>query len=64
MTAHSEKKFRVRLLRISPTLTAMSLVLAVAGCSLLPEMPEMPEMPDMDEMMEDMPDMDKMMEGL
>ena len=45
MRKHSEGNKKTGLMRTAPAITCTTLALALAGCSMMPEMPEMPDVP-------------------
>ena len=47
MSEHQMGNQARRMGRLPSTLTALALVLALSGCSMMPDMPDLPDMPDM-----------------
>ena len=47
MSEHQMGNQAPRMGRLPSTLTALALVLALSGCSMMPDMPDLPDMPDM-----------------
>ena len=47
MSEHQMGNQARRMGRLPSTLTALALVLALSGCSMMPDMPDLPDIPDM-----------------
>ena len=46
MRRHSEGNQKARLVRKAPAIMSIGMALALAGCSMIPDMPDMPDMPN------------------